>query len=50
MTNNTVLMRGEAAICAFPLDYTIESLSNSEPEYTPPAIGIKIGDGTHTFK
>ena len=50
MNSNLILLQGEAAICAFPRDKVIESLSNSKPDYTPPAIGIKIGDGVHYFR
>jgi hypothetical protein len=49
MNSDVILMQGEAAICAFPNNRVIETLSNSRPENTPPAIGIKIGDGTHYF-
>ena len=48
MNSEIVLMQGEAAICAFPYSNTIVS-SDLRPEHTPPAIGIKIGDGTHYF-
>lgn len=49
MNSDVILMQGEAAICAFPTNRVIEGLSNGRPENTPPAIGIKIGDGTHYF-
>lgn len=49
MNSDVILMQGEAAICAFPNNRIIETLSNGRPENTPPAIGIKIGDGTHYF-
>ena len=49
MNSSVILKVGEAAICAFPQNKTIESLSNSQPEHTPPAIGIKIGDGHSYF-
>lgn len=48
MNSDVILMQGEAAICAFPYSNTIVS-SDQRPEHTPPAIGIKIGDGTHYF-
>ena len=48
MNSNVILKLGEAAVAAFPNSRTIES-SNSIPENTPPAIGIKIGDGQHYF-
>lgn len=47
--NSTVILKpGEAAVAAAQFNYTIES-SNDRPEHTPPAIGIKIGDGYHYF-
>lgn len=49
MNSDIILKRGEAAIATFPRANIIDNLSNSEPDNTPPAIGIKIGDGTHYF-
>ena len=49
MNSNVILKQGEAAIAASPYDYTIEG-TNHRPEHTPPAIGIKIGDGYHYFR
>ena len=49
MNSTTILKQGEAAICSFPTQRTILT-SNSAPENTPPAIGIKIGDGQHYFR
>lgn len=49
MNSSVILKQGEAAVCAFPQDYTIDQLSNNRPNNTPPAIGIKIGDGYHYF-
>lgn len=49
MNSNVILKVGEAAVAAFPRDRIIDGLSNSRPENTPPAIGIKIGDGQHYF-
>ena len=48
MNSSTILKQGEAAICAFPYSNTIIT-SDNRPANTPPAIGIKIGDGTHYF-
>jgi len=48
MNSTIILLKGEAAICSFPYKNTIIN-SNSTPENTPPAIGIKIGDGEHYF-
>ena len=50
MNSNVILKIGEAAVSAFPRDRTLESLSTDRPENTPPAIGIKIGDGIHYFR
>ena len=50
MNSDVVLLRGEPALCAFPSNRTIEGMSNSKPEYTPPAIGIKVGDGQNIFR
>lgn len=48
--NSTVILKvGEAAVAAFPTSRVIEGLSNTRPENTPPAIGIKIGDGKSYF-
>ena len=49
MNSDVVLGVGEAAICAFPQSRTIEDMTNSKPDHTPPAIGIKIGDGQSLF-
>ena len=47
--NSTVILkRGEAAIAVFSESRSIEN-SDTAPENTPPAIGIKIGDGYHHF-
>lgn len=48
MNSDVILKKGEAAICAFPTSNTIFP-SNNTPENTPPAIGIKIGDGENYF-
>lgn len=49
MSSRLILKQGEAAVCAFPRDRVIDDLSNTTPENTPPAIGIKIGDGHSYF-
>ena len=49
MNSGVILKQGEAAICAFPRERVIDQLSNTTPENTPPAIGIKIGDGKSYF-
>jgi len=49
MNSDIILKVGEAAVCTFPRNRVIDSLSNITPENTPPAIGIKIGDGEHYF-
>lgn len=48
MNSDVILMQGEAAIAAFPYSNTIVA-SDLRPANTPPAIGIKIGDGVHYF-
>jgi len=48
LNSTVILKKGEAAIAAAPFSYTIEG-TNDRPENTPPAIGIKIGDGYHYF-
>lgn len=48
MNSDVILKQGEAAICAFPYSNTIIP-SDTRPEHTPPAIGIKIGDGYSYF-
>lgn len=49
MNSNVILKPGEAAIAAFPKRKTIAN-SDDTPANTPPAIGIKIGDGQHYFE
>ena len=49
MNSDVILKQGEAAVCAFPQERIIDELSNSTPANTPPAIGIKIGDGQSYF-
>ena len=48
MNSTVILKQGEAAIAAAIFDYTIEG-TNHRPENTPPAVGIKVGDGYHRF-
>lgn len=50
MNSDVILKTGEAAICAFPRNRILEGMTNDKPENTPPAIGIKIGDGYNYFK
>lgn len=49
MNSSLILKQGEAAICTFPENRVIDQLSNSTPMNTPPAVGIKIGDGQSYF-
>jgi len=48
MNSDVILKVGEAAVAAFPYGRTLFS-TDDRPERTPPAIGIKIGDGVHYF-
>lgn len=50
MNSGVILKQGEAAVCAFPRDRALDQLSNTKPDHTPPAIGIKIGNGVDYFK
>lgn len=47
--SNLILGLGEAAVCSFPYENSIEA-SDYWPNNTPPAIGIKIGDGINYFR
>lgn len=49
MNSTVILKKGEVAIAAVPKGRVIENLSNSTPDNTPPAIGLKVGDGFHYF-
>lgn len=49
MNSDLILLKGEAAICAFPQERVVDQLSNTTPMNTPPAIGLKIGDGFSYF-
>lgn len=46
--SSLILKKGEAAIAAYPTRNTLNN-TGATPENTPPAIGIKIGDGVHYF-
>ena len=48
-SSQVVLKAGEAAIAVAVLDNTLENTDHS-PSNTPPAVGIKIGDGYHLFR
>jgi len=48
MASDTILLAGEIAIAAFPYSRSIIN-TDITPENTPPAIGIKVGDGVHYF-
>lgn len=43
-----ILKKGEAAVALYPSRKTLGKTDN-EPDNTPPAVGIKIGDGVHYF-
>ena len=49
MNSSIILLAGEVAIATMPNRYTI-GLSDIQPDNTPPAIGIKVGDGTRYFR
>ena len=49
MNSRVILKLGEAAVCSFPNESAIDALSNTTPQNTPPAVGIKIGDGHSYF-
>lgn len=48
MNSTTILKQGEAAVAVFPLNNTLNRTDNI-PSNTPPAVGIKIGDGVRYF-
>ena len=48
LTSTVILKPGEAAIAVSTFDTTIGN-TNDHPEHTPPAVGIKVGDGYHYF-
>ena len=47
--SNIILKEGEIAVSVSTQDNTIEG-TNDRPTNTPPAVGLKIGDGYHTFR
>ena len=49
MNSSVILKKGEPAICSFTDVRTVEDMSDNTPINTPPAIGIKIGDGRKYF-
>lgn len=49
MNSNLILKQGEAAIASVTNARTIDG-TDSTPSNTPPAVGIKIGDGYHYFR
>jgi len=49
MNSSAILYKGEVAVAEFSNYSTIYNMSNSTPANTPPAIGIKIGNGRDTF-
>lgn len=49
MSSNLILRQGEAAIASVTNARTIDG-TDSTPTNTPPAVGIKIGDGFHYFR
>lgn len=48
MNSTIILLQGEAAVAIFPRSHNLD-LSDSQPENTPPSVGLKIGDGIHYF-
>lgn len=48
MASDVILLAGEIAVAAFPYSHSITN-TDVTPENTPPAIGIKVGDGVHYF-
>lgn len=49
-TNNPVLERGEIAVVEIPTSSDFTNEPEGSSRLTPPAIGVKIGDGTKRFK
>ena len=48
MNSNVILKQGEVAVAVFPHSNNIAG-TDTEPDLTPPAVGLKIGDGLHYF-
>lgn len=48
LNSEVILAPGEAAVAIFRYSHNL-GYSDSEPENTPPAVGLKIGDGEHYF-
>ena len=48
MNSEIILMQGEIAVAKITYGSTIAS-SDYRPQNTPPAIGLKVGDGVHYF-
>ena len=48
LNSEVILAPGEAAVAIFRYSNNL-GYSDSEPENTPPAVGLKIGDGEHYF-
>jgi hypothetical protein len=48
MASNVILLSGEVAIAKMNYVRTL-GYTNATPENTPPAIGLKVGDGVHYF-
>ena len=49
MNSELILLPGEAAVCVFPRSKVVENITDDEPDNTPPAFGLKIGDGQRYF-
>lgn len=48
LSSSLILKQGEAAVAVYPTRNTLNR-TGAIPENTPPAVGIKIGDGQHYF-
>ena len=48
LTSEVILAPGEAGVAIFRYTHNL-GYSDSEPENTPPAVGLKIGDGVNYF-